>query len=180
MGMLYRRFYHDADSSTLRMLYTTFARSLLEYAVPVWDPHLVRDIEDIESVQRFATKVCTRTWWGVDGQNWLSMLNLTTLETRRTILKYCFLYKVLNGLTFLPNPSIIPRPNTSHDTRSHTLTLQVPFAHTVVKLPASAMIYHLRLYHLPPLPPLRELVTIMYYTNYPFCLYVFVSLLLPL
>ena len=59
------------------------------------------------------------------------MLNLTTLETRQTIIKYCFLYKVLNGLAFFPNASIIPRINTSHDTRSHTLTLQVSFACTV-------------------------------------------------
>ena len=129
--MLYRRFYRDADSSTLRMLYTTSMRPLLEYAVPVWDSHLLKDIKAIESVQRFTTKVRTKAWLGVDYNDRLSMLNLTTLETRRTVLKHCFLYKVLNGLTFLPNPPIIPRPNTLHDTRSHTLTLQVPFAHSV-------------------------------------------------
>jgi len=44
MGMLYRRFYHDADSNTPRILYTTSVRPLLEYPVPVWDPHLVKDI----------------------------------------------------------------------------------------------------------------------------------------
>ena len=131
MGMLHRRFYHDADSNTLRMLYTISVRPLLEYAVPVWDPHLVKDIEAIESVQRFATKVCTKAWRGVDNKDWLSMLNLITLEARRTNLKHCFLYKVLNGMDFFPNSSIIPRPNTSNDTRSHTLTLQVPFARTV-------------------------------------------------
>ena len=59
MGMLYCCLCHDADSNTLRMLYTT---SLLEYAVPVWDPQLVKDIEAIESVQRFATKVCLKVW----------------------------------------------------------------------------------------------------------------------
>ena len=30
-------------------------RPLLEYAVPVWDPHLVKDTRALESVQRFAT-----------------------------------------------------------------------------------------------------------------------------
>ena len=39
MGMLYRHSYRDADSNPLRMLYTTYVRSLLEYAVPVWDGH---------------------------------------------------------------------------------------------------------------------------------------------
>jgi len=54
------------------------------------------------------------------------------MEIRQTILKHCFLYKVLTGLAFFPNSYIFPRPNTSHDTRSHTLTLQVPFACTVI------------------------------------------------
>ena len=62
-------------------------------AVPVWDLHLVKDIRAIESVQRFAAKVCTIAWRGVDHKDRLSMLNLTTLETRWTILKHCFLYK---------------------------------------------------------------------------------------
>ena len=102
-------------------------RPLLEYAVPVWDLHLVKDIEAIESVQRFATKVCMKVCLGKD---WI-MLNLTTLEAKWTIQKHCFLYKILNGQAFFRNSSIIPRPNTSHDTRSDTLTLQVPFVCTV-------------------------------------------------
>ena len=83
------------------------------------DLHLVKDIEATESVQRFDTKVYMKAWMGVGYKDQLSMLNLTTLETRQTILKHCFLYKVLNGLDFFPKSSIIPRPNTSHDTRSH-------------------------------------------------------------
>jgi len=89
------------------------------------------DIEAIESMQRFVTKVCMKAWLGVDYKDRLSTLSLTTLETRQTVLKHCFSYKVLNGLAFFPNSSIISSPNTSHGTRLHTLTLQVPFAHTV-------------------------------------------------
>ena len=58
MGMLYRRFCRDCGSNTLKILYTSFVRPVLEYAVPVWDPHIVKDIVALESVQRFATKVC--------------------------------------------------------------------------------------------------------------------------
>ena len=60
MGMLYYHFYCDCEPNTLKTLYTSFVRPLLEYAVPVWDPHLVKDIAALESVQRFATKVCTK------------------------------------------------------------------------------------------------------------------------
>ena len=55
-------------------------RPLLEYAVPVWDPHLVKDISALESVQRFATKVCTKAWEDVDYDERLCMLNLPTLK----------------------------------------------------------------------------------------------------
>ena len=57
-------------------------RSLLEYAVPVWDPHLVKDIAALESVQRFATKVSTTAWEDVDYDEWL---NLPTLKVRTVL-----------------------------------------------------------------------------------------------
>ena len=89
-------------SNTLRMLYNTSVRPLLEYAVPVWDPHLVKDIEAIESVQRFATKVCTKAWLGVDNKDWLSMLNLTTLEARVGHHKALLFVQGLKWHGFLP------------------------------------------------------------------------------
>ena len=52
--MLYRRFYSEADTSILIMLYLTQVRPSLEYVVQVWDPHLVKDTQALESVQKFA------------------------------------------------------------------------------------------------------------------------------
>ena len=78
-------------------------RPLLEYAVPIWDPHLEKDIAALESVQRFATKVCTKAWEDVDYDERLCTLNLPTMKARRYSLKLCFLYKLLNGLAFMPN-----------------------------------------------------------------------------
>ena len=136
-------------------------------------------------MQRFNTKVCTKAWMGVGYKDRLSMLNLTTMETRQTILKHCFLYKVLNGLAFFPNSSIIPRPNTSHDTRSHTLTLQVPFVCTVIfsnsfccqaprlwnELPSEVLSF----------PSIASFKRACYnYVSYPSPHYVFVCVLLPL
>ena len=47
--------------TTLGALYVTQVRPYLEYAIPIWDPHLSKDIEAIESVQRFASKVLYET-----------------------------------------------------------------------------------------------------------------------
>ncbi len=54
--MFYRRFYSVMDTETSKQLYTTYIRPHLEYACPVWDPHLKKDIDKLESVQKFALK----------------------------------------------------------------------------------------------------------------------------
>ena len=40
VGLLYRRFYKHANTSTLLQLYKSFIRPHLEYCAIVWDPHL--------------------------------------------------------------------------------------------------------------------------------------------
>ena len=59
--MLYRQFYQDADT-TLKQLYVCNIRPHLEYACQVWDPYLKRDIDLLESVQKFALRVCSKQW----------------------------------------------------------------------------------------------------------------------
>ncbi len=76
-GLLYRRF-HAADTSTCKQLYVSFIRPHLKYACQVWDPHL-KDIEAIESVQKFAVRACTRQW-DTPYQSLLTSTGLPTLE----------------------------------------------------------------------------------------------------
>ena len=84
IGLVYCRFYKHAHPGTLRSLYVTLIRPHLEYAVPEWDPHLRKDIDNLESVQRFTTKVCTKAWNTLQYQEHLESLHLDTLRTRRT------------------------------------------------------------------------------------------------
>ena len=42
-GLLYRRFYNNADTKTLLQLYKTFISPHLEYCSIVWDPYLSKD-----------------------------------------------------------------------------------------------------------------------------------------
>ena len=70
------------NSETMRKLYISLVRPILDYCAPFWSPYLIRDIELIEQVQRRYTKL-------VQGCNALSYrdrleyLDLFSLEFRR-------------------------------------------------------------------------------------------------
>jgi len=49
---LIRKCFLSKDTSTLVRAFTTYVRPLLEYCSSVWSPHLKRDINKIDSVQR--------------------------------------------------------------------------------------------------------------------------------
>jgi hypothetical protein len=44
------------DFETFKKLYKVYIRPLLEYANVIWSPHLQRDIDTLERIQRRATK----------------------------------------------------------------------------------------------------------------------------
>ena len=115
--MLYRRFYEFCSTDTLRCLYVAFVRPHLEYAVPVWDPHLIKHTELLEKVQKFALKVCTKSW-NSSYSSLLSQTDLPRLDQRRVQLKLSFLYQLVNNLAFCPNAPIAFR-NVSVNVRSN-------------------------------------------------------------
>ena len=82
VGLLYRQFYNYADSNTLRQFYLSCIRPHLEYACTVWDPHLTKDITLLENVQKFASKICCKSWV-MDYESMLSYLDIPSLQQRR-------------------------------------------------------------------------------------------------
>ena len=68
LGLLYRTFYANASASSLLKLYISLIRpsleyaETLEYACQVWNPHLFKDIEKLEKVQKFALRLCVKQW----------------------------------------------------------------------------------------------------------------------
>ena len=129
LGLLYHQFYGDSNTTTLRVLYITQVCPHLEYAIPVWDPHLSKDIETLESVQRFVSKMCTKQWQDVSYEDRLKLMNIETLQSRRQQLKLCYLYKILNGQSYSVN-SPLTLFSSVYNIRSHILTLNVPFTHS--------------------------------------------------
>ena len=94
-----------SSPATLRTFYTALIHPHLEYAVPVWDPHLCKDIDALESVQRFTTTICTKSW-NTNYLYHLDKLGLQTLKMRTSYLKQCHLYRLLHGLSIFPNSPI--------------------------------------------------------------------------
>lgn len=72
------------------------------YAVPVWDLHLCKNIDALEAVQKFATKICTKSWNTRHYQDRLGTLPLDNLRKRRPYPKQCHLFKLVNGLSPFP------------------------------------------------------------------------------
>ena len=103
IGLLYRRFYKHSSPNTLPKLYVSFIRSHLEYASAAWDPFLKKDTIDlIKDVQKFALKVCLKSW-NASYDDLLEQSNLPSLRARRHDAKLCHLYKIVNNVTFFPN-----------------------------------------------------------------------------
>ena len=60
LGLLYRRYYQYSDNRSLLKLYIYLVRPHLDYAAQVWAPHLQKNIKSLESVQKFALKICSK------------------------------------------------------------------------------------------------------------------------
>ena len=77
-----------SSSTSLLKLYATVIRPSLEYACQVWDPHLVKDIEKLDGVQKFALRICLKKW-KLDYSSLLLISNLHTVANRRSSCVQC-------------------------------------------------------------------------------------------
>ncbi len=93
LGLLYRRYYKCSDQATLLQLYISLVR--LEYAAPVWDPHLQRDIQLLERTQKFACRMCTKAW-DAGYEELLDTLNLPIADCFSTV------FKIIHNLCYFP------------------------------------------------------------------------------
>ena len=85
-------------------LYKSLVRPILEYCSPVWCPHLKKDLNTLEKVQRRASR--SKCALGNIGQDMpyeerLKLLKWPTLEQRRLFLSLTECYKTINRLNGL-------------------------------------------------------------------------------
>ena len=100
-----RRNLYNCSKEIKSRAYLTLVRPILEYASPVWDPHLVKDRDQIEKVQRAAACWVSSDYrWSSSVSSVLNLLNWPTLYLRRKISKLQIFYKAIHTLTALPIP----------------------------------------------------------------------------
>ena len=95
LGLVKRTCRDLNDVDTMRTLYGSLVRPLLEYSCETWNPHTKRNIDKLDAVQRRATRWVTRSDDDYDTR--LSKLKLWSLFDRRFIRDVTFLFNVING-----------------------------------------------------------------------------------
>ena len=76
------------------MAYTALVRPTVEYANSVWDPHLQKDINKLEMIQRRSARYVTNRYHYTSSvETKLQKLQWPTLEERRMKARFTLLYK---------------------------------------------------------------------------------------
>ena len=89
------------DLQSLFQLYLTLVRPHTEYASQVWNPYLQRDIQQLERVQKFALRMCSKQWDLGYGEL-LNLFNIPSLDDRRKYLNLCTMYKIVHDHVYFP------------------------------------------------------------------------------
>ena len=79
IGMV-RRAFRKLDIPNFRLIYKTYIRPHLEFCIQAWSPHYIKDIEELENVQKAATKLRKFSY-----STRLRMLGITSLKERRVL-----------------------------------------------------------------------------------------------
>ena len=95
MGIIKRNFKLMTGNAFIQ-IYKSMVRSHLEYANSVWAPHRVMDIENLERVQKRATKMIYNLK-KMSYEDRLKNLNLPTLKYRRLRGDMIETYKIITN-----------------------------------------------------------------------------------
>ena len=119
LGLIKRTIACKSKAVILR-LYKSLVRPHLEYCIQAWRPHLVKDIELLEKVQRRATRMIEECA-GKTYKERLKIVGLTTLECRRMRADLIEVYKILKGFEGIEEKLLFTRHISN--TRGHTMKL---------------------------------------------------------
>ena len=120
-----RRTYMFLNKEIFLPLYKALVRSHFDYAMSIWNPHMIKFIESIESVQRRATKLIPKIK-NLTYPERLKALNLPTLSYRRIRGDMIEVYKIISNIYDSNTSQTILnfREKNSINLRGHQFTLE--------------------------------------------------------
>ena len=119
LGIIKRNI-HFKSKEVIVKLYKSLVRPRLEYCIQAWNPHLRRDIDMLERVQKRATKLI-EGYKNIDYNDRLEKTGLTTLENRRIRGDLIQVFKIVKGFDKLDYSNFFEL--SSSITRGHSYKL---------------------------------------------------------
>ena len=116
-----KRSYDDKSIANLLPLYKALVRPHIEYCVQAWRPYYQKDVDNLEKIQRRATRMMEEVR-GMDYEERLRQTSLVTLEARRTRADIIEVFKIMKGLEGLKREDFFEM-EVEKRTRGHTLKI---------------------------------------------------------
>jgi ribonuclease P/MRP protein subunit RPP40 len=124
LGMIARTIV-SREKAVIIPLYKSLVRPHLDFCVQAWRPHLQKDIDLLERVQRRVTRMVL-SCKGLCYEDRLQQLNLTTLETRRMRSDLIEVFKITGGFEGVKEDIFFTRAadsSNNHNTRGNSKKL---------------------------------------------------------
>ena len=113
LGIINRNF-KNLDTFSFLLLYKSIVRSHIEFAHSVWNPYKISLINDLEKVQKRATKM-VRSCKNMHYMDRLKFLQLPTLKYRRLRGDMIEVYKIINNIY---DSAVVPSLVRNYNTRT--------------------------------------------------------------
>ena len=103
---------HQCPQRLKEQAYLTLVRSVLEYAASVWDPHLRKDVNALEGVQRHAARFVTNSYERTSSVTaMLKSLGWESLQGRRRDIRIALMYKIVHAQVAVPTNDLLVKAN---------------------------------------------------------------------
>ena len=131
LGMV-RRHFKELDKEDFTVIYNSYIRPHLEYCVQAWSPHLVKDKDCLERIQRRATKL-VKGFSKLTYEDRLKKLGIYSLEKRRLRGDLIEAYKILTGKERVDKDKFFTPALNDHGLRGHTWKLFKPRCRSTIR-----------------------------------------------
>jgi len=127
-GLILRSF-KTRNQGFLKKLFCTFVRPIVEYATPAWNPYLISDIINVESVQRsFTRRIPSISTLNYPDR--LQILDIKSLEERRLKADLVELFKIISNKSGLKFEDFLAYNNNFGTRSEHFLQINIKFSKT--------------------------------------------------